>query len=206
MKRLVLIVALSSVFLSSAVYGQTAAQNAESAKFIRSLKPAQTIINRKKKAIRLKLCDRASTISLPVGWACRSRGVYTTLSDSHRVGMFSHYIYPVKGKGGIRLTIMYDSNGSFGELLDAEQLQIVSDRFGGDSKYYAWEWAGLKGILIESKSGKLHPSHDELLGLDIKPLYTMTVASSNASYSVQDSTQKQERAVKAMLNSFKPGL
>lgn len=207
---------------------QTQPQNQS---FLQTMAPARTLVNRSRKAVWLTLSDRASQILLPSGWRITSRGFFHT-ENGRRIGLFSHYLRPASGSGGLLLTIAYGAGDDLSQFVDARRAQrLASDtaagrndallfeayrRFGGlhpreikrheaNKRIRAVTWGGLSGMSISTRDGTPLPSRrDEVLNLEQRARYMVTVASSEKLYSVADSTRGQSAAVRSILASFRP--
>lgn len=200
--------------------------------FLSTLPPARTLTNRGRKAVRLTLSDRVSGLLLPPGWQITSRGFYHT-ENGARMGLFSHYLRPVRGRGGVLLTIIYGEGTDMRQVVDAVSARRLAAataagrndallleayrQFGGlpvgeikrqeaNKRIRDTTWGGLSGMMLSNRDGSALPSsRDELLNIRQGARYMVTVASANKIYSFADSTSGQSAAVRSIFASFKPG-
>lgn len=105
--------------------------------------PIRVLTNRGKRGVRLTLSDRATTIILPAGWRCSTRGLYSPNPDGTRGGMFSHYFRPVKGgSGGLHLLII-DGGSDLGVMRDWRGMRRLQEEMAA-GKWDRFLWKGYR--------------------------------------------------------------
>ena len=125
---------------------------------------------------------------------------------AHRLGSrstsrYEHFLSPLKGHSGIFILILYDSNGSYGNMLDPSKLPPRSDGLS----CRPWILKGLNGTLLETPPGaQIIERYKDFLGIRHKPRYVLVVGTPYRFYGIEDSTVAGTPGAGTVLDSFQP--